>query len=111
MSAKPLSHNTITALLFAAAFSVAASNASVEAQERVDISFEPGVSSTTINGTIVGDEFIDHVLGAQAGQTLVASLSVTATNGNGSAFFNILPADRTTRPSTMAAQMMTDARK
>jgi uncharacterized protein YgiM (DUF1202 family) len=92
MTAVPLPHNTVTTLLFAAALGVAASTPSVEAQERVDISFEPGASSTTINGTIVGDEYSDHILGARAGQTIAVSLAVTATNGNGSAFFNILPA-------------------
>ncbi len=64
------------------------------AQDRVDIRFEPGATSTTINGTIRGDEYIDYVLNARGGQTMVVSLAVTGTNGNGSAFFNILPAGR-----------------
>ncbi len=62
------------------------------AQETVDIKFKPGATSTEINGTIKGDEYIDYVLGARGGQTMVVSLAVTGTNGNGSAFFNILPA-------------------
>lgn len=62
------------------------------AQDSVRIQFEPGATSTTINGTIVGKKYIDYVLGAQAGQTMVVSLAVTGTNGNGSAFFNIIPA-------------------
>lgn len=62
------------------------------AQESVRIEFEPGATSATINGTIVGGEYIDYVLGARAGQTMVVSLAVTGTNGNGSAFFNIVPA-------------------
>ncbi len=62
------------------------------AQERVDIHFEPGSTSAEINGTIKGDEYIDYVLGARGGQTMVVSLAVTGTNGHGSAFFNILPA-------------------
>ena len=64
----------------------------VISQDEVDIRFEPGATGTTINGTIVGDEYIDYVLRAKAGQTLIASLEVTDTNGNGSAFFNVLPA-------------------
>ncbi len=64
----------------------------VAAQERVDVHTEPGSSSNTVTGTIVGDEYIDYILGARTGQTLVVSLEVIATNGNGSAFFNILPA-------------------
>jgi hypothetical protein len=62
------------------------------AQDQVPVEFRPGTSSTTLNGTIVGNEYRDYVLRAQAGQTMAVSLDVTATNGNGSAFFNILPA-------------------
>jgi len=62
------------------------------AQERVDIRFKPGASSTTINGAIRGDEYIDYVVNARGGQTMVVSLAVTDTNGHGSAYFNILPA-------------------
>lgn len=62
------------------------------AQERVDIRFKPGATSTTINGTVRGDEYIDYVVNARGGQAMVVSLGVTGTNGHGSAFFNILPA-------------------
>ncbi len=62
------------------------------AQESARIQFQPGATSTTINGTIVGDEYRDYVLSVRAGQTMVVSLGVTATNGSGSAFFNIVPA-------------------
>ncbi|WP_245972068.1 SH3 domain-containing protein [Rhodovulum iodosum] len=62
------------------------------AQDRVDIRFEPGATSTAINGTVRGDEYIDYVVNARGGQTMVVSLAVTGTNGNGSAYFNILPA-------------------
>jgi len=64
------------------------------AQESVSINFEPGATSTTINGTIIGNEYIDYVVGARSGQTMVVSLSVTGTNGNGLASFNILPAGK-----------------
>ncbi|MEW9807793.1 hypothetical protein [Mesorhizobium marinum] len=64
----------------------------VSAQESVRIRFEPGSTSSEINGTIKGHEFIDYVLGARGGQTMVVSLAVTGTNGHGSAYFNILPA-------------------
>jgi hypothetical protein len=64
----------------------------VLAQERVDIRFKPGATSTTINGTVRGDEYIDYVVNARGGQKMVVSLAVTGTDGNGSAFFNILPA-------------------
>lgn len=62
------------------------------AQDVVRVQFQPGATGTTVNGTIVGREYRDYVLSAQAGQTMIASLEVTATNGHGSAFFNILPA-------------------
>lgn len=62
------------------------------AQDVTRVQFQPGATGTTLNGTIVGNEYRDYVLGARAGQTMVVSLDVTATNGNGSAFFNILPA-------------------
>ncbi len=62
------------------------------AQDSVPIQFETGTSGATINGTIIGDEYIDYVLGARGGQTMTVSLKVTGTNGNGSANFNVLPA-------------------
>ncbi|MBF9032423.1 SH3 domain-containing protein [Rhodobacterales bacterium HKCCE3408] len=77
-------------LLTAVAFDGATSLA--RAQDSVRIQFSPGTTSATINGTIVGNEYIDYVLGARAGQTMVVSLAVTGTNGNGTAFFNIVPA-------------------
>ncbi len=87
----------LTSLLTAAAIGIAAAvlgggASSALAQDSSRIQFQPGSTSTTINGTIVGDEYRDYVLSARAGQTIVVSLGVTATNGIGSAFFNILPA-------------------
>lgn len=65
---------------------------SAMAQDSVDIQFQPGATSTTINGSVRGDEYIDYVVNARGGQTMVVSLAVTGTNGNGTAYFNILPA-------------------
>jgi hypothetical protein len=64
------------------------------AQDRVDIRFKPGATSTTINGAVRGNEYIDYVVNARGGQTMVVSLAVTGTNGQGSAYFNILPAGK-----------------
>lgn len=64
------------------------------AQDKVDIQFDPGATSTTINGSVRGDEYIDYIVNARGGQTMVVSLAVTGTNGHGSAFFNILPAGK-----------------
>ena len=61
------------------------------AQQDVDIRFPAGSSGTVINGTIVGNEYVDYNLRAAAGQQMQVDLAVTGTNGNGSVFFNILP--------------------
>lgn len=61
------------------------------AQDSVSIQFERGRSGTTVNGTILGDEYIDYVLRANANQTMNVTLNVGGTNGNGSIYFNILP--------------------
>lgn len=91
-----MSKKRFSALLTSAALGLAAGALAgmtpARAQDSVPISFAAGASSTTINGTIVGNAYIDYVLAAQGGQTMVVSLAVTGTNGNGSAFFNILPA-------------------
>ena len=83
---------TYVSRVIASALCAALWAGSALSQETVDIKFEPGASSAEISGTIIGDEYIDYVLGARGGQTMVVSLAVTGTNGNGSAFFNILPA-------------------
>ena len=64
------------------------------AQEQVTVRFPPGSSGTTINGTIIGQEYIDYMLDVGAGQTMIATLRVTGTNGHGSAFFNVQPAGK-----------------
>lgn len=61
------------------------------AQISIPVQFDRGSSGTTINGTIIGDEYIDYALGARAGQTMLVGLTIDGTNGNGSVFFNILP--------------------
>lgn len=64
------------------------------AQETVRIKFKLDATSSEINGTVKGHEYIDYVLGARGGQNMVVSLAVTSTNGHGSAYFNILPAGK-----------------
>ncbi len=52
--------------------------ASAEAQSRVEqVHFAPGTSGTVINGTIRGDEAVDYLLGASAGQRMIVSLQTT----------------------------------
>jgi len=54
-------------------------------QERV--TFAPGASSATLQGSITGDESVDYVLGAKAGQTM----TVTMKTAHGANYFNVLP--------------------
>jgi hypothetical protein len=79
-------------VLLVGAFFVLGSLGFAHAQTSVRVQFAPGTTGTTVNGTISGREYIDYIVGARAGQTMTVSLAVTATNGNGSIFFNILPA-------------------
>lgn len=54
-------------------------------QERVE--FAPGATGATLDGTITGDEVIDYVLAAKAGQ----HMGVEFAPDNPSAYFNLLP--------------------
>ncbi|PRY25981.1 hypothetical protein CLV78_10174 [Aliiruegeria haliotis] len=65
--------------------------APVSAQMVAEVQFQKGNYGTTVNGTIKGNEYFDYTLGAQAGQKMFVELNVDATNGNGTAYFNILP--------------------
>lgn len=61
------------------------------AQGTADVRFQPGNYGTMLSGTIVGREYMDYRLRANAGQELFAELTVTDTDGNGTIYFNILP--------------------
>lgn len=63
----------------------------VLAQDQARVEFEKGNDNAAINGTIVGDEYIDYRLGAKKGQKMAVSLIPGETNGNGTIHFNILP--------------------
>ena len=63
----------------------------VAAQMVADVQFERGNYGAMLNGTVMGDEYFDYRLGAKAGQELFAELTVDGTNGDGTAYFNILP--------------------
>jgi hypothetical protein len=58
-------------------------------QERV--SFAKGASSATIKGQLKGDETVDYVLRASAGQTL----TVTPETSHGANYYNVLPPNST----------------
>jgi hypothetical protein len=61
------------------------------AQRSADVQFKAGNYGTMLSGTITGDEYFDYKLRAGKGQKMYVSLSVTDTNGSGTAYFNILP--------------------
>lgn len=61
------------------------------AQAVSDVHFEPGNYGAFVDGSITGHEYADYRLGARAGQEMFVELSVTATNGDGTVYFNILP--------------------
>lgn len=63
----------------------------VLAQDQARVEFEKGNDNAAINGTVVGDGYIDYLLGAKAGQTMAVSLIPGESNGLGSVYFNILP--------------------
>lgn len=56
------------------------------AQQKVPVQFAKGASSATVKGSIKGDVYRDYVLNARAGQ----NMSVTMTNPDGRAFFNVM---------------------
>ena len=51
------------------------------------VHFAPGKSAATITGTIKGEQIVDYVLAASAGQ----QMNVTLKRSNGSLYFNVLP--------------------
>jgi hypothetical protein len=61
------------------------------AQDKARVTFEKGNDNAAINGTVVGDGYIDYLLGAKKGQTMAVSLIPGESNGNGTIYFNILP--------------------
>lgn len=51
------------------------------------VMFEPGASSATVKGTIVGDGTLDYVVNARAGQIMTVNLTAESASTN----FNVLP--------------------
>ncbi len=61
------------------------------AQEKSEVHFEKGTSGATMTGSVTGQGYHDYGLGAAGGQLMIASLEVTGGNGDGTAYFNIMP--------------------
>ena len=75
----------------AAPLSAAIGAQPVSAKKAEDVRFPAGNFGTMLGGTVTGGEYFDHRLGARAGQELFAELTVIGTDGNGTAYFNVLP--------------------
>jgi hypothetical protein len=91
MEEAPQMTSTRTALMALAIAAAAGAPIQATAQARSEVHFTPGSDSATVQGSITGQEYADYLLGARAGQTMAVSLEVTATDGDGTAYFNILP--------------------
>lgn len=74
------------AVTWAAAVLMAGLATAQPAIPKVSVHFKPGASSATVTRTIKGDETIDYILGAKAGQTM----TVTLKSSNRSNYFNVL---------------------
>lgn len=70
---------------------VAFLSAPAGAQGRSEVRFAPGADHATMEGKVTGHEYADYALAARAGQTMTVTLRVTGTDGDGTAYFNILP--------------------
>ena len=57
------------------------------AQQKQAIHFAQGRSETSVKGAVRGDEFVDYIVRASAGQTMKVSLKAT----NTSTYFNVTP--------------------
>ena len=79
----------IRPILLSAALICAANSAMAQMSE--EIRFAPGNFGTMVEGSITGDAYFDHVLGARAGQEMFLDLQVAETDGNGTIYFNLLP--------------------
>lgn len=81
-----------TTLRLISAFAVLGLTAPVAmAQQQSRVQFEAGNDNAAINGTIIGDEYIDYLLGAKKGQKMAVSMIPGDSNGNGTVYFNIMP--------------------
>ena len=82
--------STLAATIVAAALSTALPAATAHAQppapRQERVAFAAGASSTTIKGRISGDDTVDYLVRASAGQTLAVTLAGTPSTG-----FNVLP--------------------
>ncbi len=74
-----------------AAVGIAVSGGFAMAQSTSRVSFEAGNDNAAVDGKVTGQEYVDYLLGAKAGQAMGVSLIVNSSDGNGTVYFNILP--------------------
>ncbi|WP_338092531.1 hypothetical protein [Salipiger mangrovisoli] len=53
--------------------------------------FPQGTFGTVLSGSVTGHGFLDYQLDAREGQALTFALTVTRTDGDGTAYLNVLP--------------------
>jgi hypothetical protein len=81
---------TCAAALFSfVVFGTAAAAAQPPAPRQERVTFARGASSATIKGKVTGDETVDYVVRAGAGQTITVSLKPSSPSN----YFNVLPPD------------------
>lgn len=83
---KPLRH--VLCLSLAAA---GPASAQAPLPEAIRILFDPGASEVTLEGRLTGQQIVDYILGARAGQTVSAEIDTARTDGDGTVYFNVLP--------------------
>ncbi len=76
---------------FALILALAGAAGAAHAQSQARVAFEKGNDNAAVYGTITGEDYIDYVLGARAGQTMAVSLIPGESNGDANVHFNILP--------------------
>ncbi|MBP0617788.1 hypothetical protein [Jiella mangrovi] len=75
--------------LFVVCFLLVGSNALAQSRNRV--SFSAGSDNASVSGRVIGKQYRDYILGARRGQAMAVSVIVDAGNGDGTAYFNVLP--------------------
>ncbi|MXQ07225.1 SH3 domain-containing protein [Alphaproteobacteria bacterium GH1-50] len=77
----------------------------VSAQDRsVNVSFPPGMTATTIDGTVSGRDAVLYRVGAEAGQTM----SVVLSSDNAATYFNVYAPGRSLGDEALAIGEMSD---
>lgn len=79
------------------------------AQQVEPVRFAPGASGAAIAGAVKGHGYVDHVLRAKAGQVMTVDIAATGGDGDGSVFYNILPAGKDF-PALFVGQTAPDAK-